>query len=488
MTTAEDSPVVRCARRLAATLASAGSSDGRLLERFAGQRDEAASAALVRRHGPLVPGVCRRVLRDRHDAEDASQATFAALARQAGSLRRPEPLGPWLRGVAARAALKARGRAARRRACQRAAAATRPAAVEHPDGLVWRHLRPVPDEAVAALPGPCRVPFVLRRPRGRTASEAAREPGWPRGTVATRLALARRRLRARLASRGAALSAGALAGALPGDLASARPPVSLLVSTARAATVAAGHGMATGAGPATAAALARGGNAMLMTRVKVAALLLAVGVAGGGLSLYGQRTRERDSRPAAASEPARPPEVAATHPARIAATVNGEAILAEEVYAAAYLSLPDAHDLAAPDRSRRIAAVWRKTLDRLIEREVVLQEAIPALKTRNAQVADKLREVAANEFGRRWVQAARRSAGLTDDVELRALLRGQGTSLEAVRRQWERDFIAEEYLRSRVFRGRDPGSTPSDEGARQERARIVTQLKRQAVIEYAGGW
>jgi hypothetical protein len=222
--------------------------------------------------------------------------------------------------------------------------------------------------------------------------------------------------------------------------------------------------------------------------VKVAALLVAVGVAGGGLCLYGQRTRERDSLPAAASESARPQERAATHAVRVAATVNGEAILADEVYAAAYLSLPDAHALAAPDPSQRIAAVWGKTLDRVIEREVILQEALTVLKARSPKVVAKLQEVAANEFGRRWVKAATRSAGLTDDEELRVSLRARGTSLDAVRRQWERDFIAEAYLRNHVFRGRDPGSAPSDEGARQERARIVAQLKQQAVIEYAGGW
>jgi RNA polymerase sigma factor (sigma-70 family) len=488
MMIAEKSPVVRHIRRLAATLASAELSDCQLLERFAGHRDESAFAVLVRRHGPLVLGVCRRVLRDAHDAEDAFQTTFIALARQAGSLRRPESLGPWLHGVAARTALKARGRAARRRVCELEAAATRSTIVEHPDEIVWRDLRPVLDEAVTSLPEPCRMPFVLCYFEGRTVSEAAQELGWPRGTVATRLALARQKLRARLTNRGVALSAGAVAGALCGNLASARPPVSLLVSTARAATAAAGHGMATGAGPTAAAVLAQGGKAMVMTRVMVAALLLAVGVGGGGLTLYGQRARERDSKPAAASESARPHELAATHAVRIAATVNGEAILAEEVYAAAYLSLPDAHDLAACDRSQRITAVWRKTLDRVIEREVILQEVFTALKTRNAKVADKLQEVVANEFGRQWVKTAKRSAGLKDDEELRSSLRAQGTSLDAVRREWERDFVAEEYLKNRVYRERDPRSTPPDEGTRQERARIVTQLKRQAVIEYAGGW
>ncbi len=442
----------------------------------------------MRRHGPLVLGVCRRVLGDWHDAEDAFQATFVALARQAGSLRRPESLGPWLHGVASRTALKARGRAARRRVCEREAAATRPTAVEHPDELVWRDLRPMLDEAVASLPEPCRMPFVLCYLEGRTVSEAARELGWPRGTVATRLALARQKLRARLAGRGVALSAGALAGALSCKVASARPPVSLLDSTARDVTVAAGQGMAPGAGPATAAALARGGNAMLMMRVKVAALLLAVGVAAGGVSLTWLLTRERDSRPAAASAAAaRPQEPAAPPAVRIVATVNGEAIHAEEVYAAAYLSLPDAQDPAAPDRSQRIMAVWRKTLDHVVEREVILQAAFTALKARNAGAVEKLQEVAAKEFGQRWVKAAAGRAGRKGDEELSTSLRAQGTSLDAVRRQWERDFVAEEYLRNRVVRERATGSTPSGEGALRERARIVAELKRQAVIEYAGG-
>jgi RNA polymerase sigma factor (sigma-70 family) len=489
MTTAENSPVVRTIRRLAATLPAAQLSDAQFLERFAGQRDEAAFAALVRRHGPLVLGVCRRVLRDWHDAEDAFQATFITLARQAGSLRRPESLGPWLHGVASRTAVRARSRAARRRVCERQAAATRATVVEPPDDLVWQDLRPVLDEAVAALPEPCRIPVVLCYLQGRTVSEAARELGWPRGTVATRLAQARHRLRARLASRGLAVSAGALAVALSSKAVLARPPVSLLVCTARAATAAAGHGIAAGAGPAMAAALAQGGKAMLVTRVKVvAALLAAVGLAACGVGLYGQRATEKDSQSSAVREPEQPRKAdAATQAVRVAATVNGKPILSEEVSAAAYLAIPDAYKLTAAERSRRITAVWRRSLDRVIEREVVLQDALAALKAHNADVLGKLQEVAAREFGRRWVDTARRTAGLKDEEELRASLRAQGMSLDAVRRQGERDLMTEEYLRNRVPQGHGSGSAPSDEVARQERERIVAGLKRQAVIEYAVG-
>lgn len=189
-------------------------------------------------------------------------------------------------------------------------------------------------------------------------------------------------------------------------------------------------------------------------------------------------SRERDSKPATSSAFTRPQGPAATQVVRIAATVNGEAILAEEVYSAAYLSLPDAYDLAAPDRSKRIMDLWRETLDRVVEREVIVQAAFRALKARNA--LEKLQEVAANEFGRRWVRTAIKNAGLRDAAELSASLRARGTSLDTVRRQWDRDFIAEEYLQSRVFR--------EGEGARQERARIVAELKRQAVIEYAASW
>ena len=94
----------------------AGLDDRALLERFAGRRDEAAFAALVALHGPMVLGVCRRIVRDAHDVEDAFQATFLVLVRRAGSIRDPGRLGPWLHGVARRVAMRARAEAARRRA------------------------------------------------------------------------------------------------------------------------------------------------------------------------------------------------------------------------------------------------------------------------------------------------------------------------------------------------------------------------------------
>src|SRR5262249_28091211 len=138
--------------------------DAELLERFAAWRDETAFTVLVQRHGPLVLAACRRLLNDRHAAEDALQATFLVLARKGGLLKPPEALGPWLYGVATRTALKARAREARRRQVEQQAAVGQ--AVAPTDDLVWRDLRPVLDEVVAALPDRYRIPFVLHHLQG----------------------------------------------------------------------------------------------------------------------------------------------------------------------------------------------------------------------------------------------------------------------------------------------------------------------------------
>lgn len=176
--------------------------DSELLERFGRRGDEAAFAALVARHGPMVLGVCRRVLRDAHDAEDAFQATFLLLVRKAGSLRQPDQLSPWLYGVAYRTAIKARACAARRRECERPVAVEPVAAAPAAGDMIWRELRPVLDEAVHRLPAKYRAPVVLCYLEGRTNVQAARQLGVPVGTVATRLARAREMLRRHLTRRG----------------------------------------------------------------------------------------------------------------------------------------------------------------------------------------------------------------------------------------------------------------------------------------------
>ena len=302
MATGELSPVLRYLHTFGGA-AETAAGDGPLLERFHRRGDEAAFAALLRRHGPMVLGVCRRLLRDGHDAEDAFQATFLLLVRRAGSLRQPERLGPWLYGVAYRTALRARARAARRRGRERPVEdLPAPAA---PDDLLWRDLRPVLDDAIALLPAKYRAPFVLCYLEGLTNAQAARQLGCPPGTVATRLARARQRLRARLAPKGLAVGAALAATALAPRAAPAVPPA-LAAGTARAAAaLAAGPGAAAGVIPAPVTALMEGvGKAMLMDRVRIVLVALAaLTAAGAGVgvltyrALAGEPAVRRDEGP-----------------------------------------------------------------------------------------------------------------------------------------------------------------------------------------------
>jgi RNA polymerase sigma factor (sigma-70 family) len=231
MATVQTNPLLGYVRQLAASHLGE-LLDAQLLGRFVSRRDEAAFAALVRRHGPMVLGVCRRVLRDWHLAQDCFQLTFLVLARKADSLRRPDALGPFLYGVACRTARKAKAQAARRRQKESHVGAVE--TMQDGDETIWNDLRSVLDESVNSLPDKYRVPFVLHYLQGVTVSEVARRLNCPRGSVATRLLRARERLRARLVRRGVTLSAACLLAAL--SEASASVPSSLVALTARAAS------------------------------------------------------------------------------------------------------------------------------------------------------------------------------------------------------------------------------------------------------------
>jgi RNA polymerase sigma factor (sigma-70 family) len=184
--------------------------DRALLGRFVDASDEDAFAVLVRRHGPLVWGVCRRVLRHAADAEDAFQATFLVLARGAASVRRRDSLRCWLYGVALRVALRARRRVQPREVSE----AELPARADDPvDAAVRSELTAVLDEEIRRLPERYRLPLVLCYLLGRTNDEAAGELGCPRGTIAVRLARGREHLRRRLLRRG--LGPAATLAALP---------------------------------------------------------------------------------------------------------------------------------------------------------------------------------------------------------------------------------------------------------------------------------
>jgi RNA polymerase sigma factor (sigma-70 family) len=263
-----------------------GVPDAELLERFVHTRDEAAFELLVWRHGRAVLAICRRVLRDLHEAEDAFQATFLLLARRAGSIGRRAAVGGWLRKVAYRVALEARSRSVRRQVREQARAG-RPSGTSSADPVALaegRDLQRVIDEEVSRLVEKYRTPFVLCYYEGKSNAEAARALGCPVGTVESRLTRARARLRARLARRG--VSAALVAEGAGRATAWAAVPDGLVGATARAAVRFAAGGPAAGMISVEAAALAEGVlRTMVLSKLTVVtAMALAVGIAAGVLA------------------------------------------------------------------------------------------------------------------------------------------------------------------------------------------------------------
>jgi RNA polymerase sigma factor (sigma-70 family) len=220
-------------------------SDADLLERFSARRDEAAFAALVSRHGPMVQGVCRRILGDAHAAEDVFQAVFLVLVRKCATIRRPELLANWLYGVAFRIARKARIRAIRNEARERWAEKM-PTREQFLD-LEWGELKQVLDEEMNQLPEKYRAPLVLCYLHGQTNAQAAAQLGWPTGSMSERLSRAREMLRRRLTRRGLNLSAALLAILLSQKAASAAVSPVVVAATVKTAVSYSAGGAAAGA-------------------------------------------------------------------------------------------------------------------------------------------------------------------------------------------------------------------------------------------------
>jgi RNA polymerase sigma factor (sigma-70 family) len=267
----------------------AGLADAELLEQYVRWRDEAAFEALVRRHGPMVLGVCRRVLRNQADAEDAFQATFLVLVRKAASLRSPGTVSNWLYGVAHNTALKAKAMNRKRHTKEREVGRLpRAEAAEE----VWREVQALLDTELSRLPERYRIPIVLCDLEGKTIKEAGRHLGWPQGTVATRLARGRALLGQRLAKHDLVLSAGVLTAALSQGTATGTMAPSLVLSTLDAARhFAPGQAAAAGVIWVKAATLAEGVlKTMVLNKLKVAALvLLTAAVLGGGAGFLAYR-------------------------------------------------------------------------------------------------------------------------------------------------------------------------------------------------------
>jgi RNA polymerase sigma factor (sigma-70 family) len=288
-----------------------GLSDAALLERFVAERDEAAFEVLVWRHGPKVLNLCRRLLRQEQDAEDAFQAAFLVLARKAGSIGKRQALAGWLYRVAYRVALRAKGSALRRR--ERPADLTEfPAAARIPNAD-WADVRPVLDEELSRLPEKYRAAFMLCYLEGKTNAEAARELGCPQGTILSRLAWARQRLRARLTRRGLTLSAGILAAAQAQNAPAAVLPAALVAATLDAAVRIAAGGTVTGLVSTEVITLTHGGlHTMLSTKLKIAA---GCALAAGALGIGGVWTRPMIGPAVTAGRAAKLPEAPPTRTA-----------------------------------------------------------------------------------------------------------------------------------------------------------------------------
>jgi RNA polymerase sigma factor (sigma-70 family) len=279
---------------------AAGLTDGDLLEQFATRRSEAAFAALVQRHGTTVRRVCRALLDDPHDVDDAFQATFLVLARKASSVRRPEPLGNWLYGVAHRASRKLRRQAARRRGHEaREASMARPQGASGEAVAVRREEAAIVHEEVGRLPERYRAAIVLCDLEGLSHEEVARRHRFSDRTLRRRLVRARSLLRARLVRRGLAPSAGLLASALGPEPASASSavPEAMTDALARAASRFAAGEATAGIVPASAKTLAEGViTAMSATSTVgiaiVSGVVLALGAGVGvGFAVMGDEPR-----------------------------------------------------------------------------------------------------------------------------------------------------------------------------------------------------
>jgi RNA polymerase sigma factor (sigma-70 family) len=310
-------------------------SDRQLLDAYAAANDQSAFAALVRRHGPMVLGVCRRLLRDAHDAEDAFQATFLVLARGVHGIRKGDSLSSWLHGVCYRVAMRAKRDAARRRKHEgRAQTRTEVPAWE----TGWRELQTVLDEEIEQLPLVYRAVFVLCCLDGLSKAEAARRLGVNENTVSSRLARARKQLRERLGRRGISLSAVLAALAVSGR-GRAAVPATLARSTMEAAARL-GAGTPVTGPSARAFSLAEGvTRTMLPKKWKLAtALLLALCALGTGLAVaasfqFAEEQRQVGNLPP--QTPTKPIEGSAAYGGRVL-DPDGKPVAGAKLYALYY--------------------------------------------------------------------------------------------------------------------------------------------------------
>jgi RNA polymerase sigma factor (sigma-70 family) len=299
--------VVEYIRGLVVAPDFASQTDSDLLERFRVQRDESAFEALIRRHGPMVLGLCQRLLHDPQDAEDAFQATFLVFVRKSSSIAKPELLGNWLYGVASRTARTARAAAEKRRAKEAKAVPREQTAEASP----WQEFQPFLDYELSRLPAKYRVPVILCHLEEKSRHEAARALGVPEGTLSSRLARALTLLAKRLARQCPTFTGGALLAGLDPQATAAVLPAALVQTTVKSGMcVLGGRSLTAGVISAQVALLSEGVvRAMFFTKLKAAIVVLMI------LSFVATGTTVLTWRTAAGQDDKKPPREKPVEPA-----------------------------------------------------------------------------------------------------------------------------------------------------------------------------
>jgi RNA polymerase sigma factor (sigma-70 family) len=281
-------------RRMAGQADNGLPHDGDLLRRFIRDRDAAAFELLVWRHGPMVLGVCTRILRDSHGAEDAFQATFLTLVRKAKSIGNRQAVAGWLYRVAFRTAVRAHSKQRKLALREKSLEQVHADEIDRVNGNVGSDWRPILDQEINRLAKKYSLPVLLCHMQGRTLAEASAVLGWPRGTVAVRLMRARKQLRQRLTRRGVSLSV-ALAGVLGSRKTLSAALVRVTVQNVCVWTM--GGGAAAGVISGSVLSLSRGVmRAMLLTKLKIGiGLITATIFVGSGAGWMAHRVAAGES-------------------------------------------------------------------------------------------------------------------------------------------------------------------------------------------------
>jgi RNA polymerase sigma factor (sigma-70 family) len=296
MAQTQDVNLLQHLRKLVMAQCPSQQTDRQLLQQFIADADEPAFAGLVQRHGAMVLGVCRSVLRHQQDAEDALQATFLVLARKASSIRKQQSVGSWLHGVAYRLALKAKAQVGKRRAQE--TPAPEPVTASTVDDLSVRELQAILHEELQRLPEKYRTPLLLCYWEGKTRDEAAEQLGWAKGTFKEKLERARNLLRSRLTRRGLVPSAALFTALLAQNAVQAVISSSLIEATTRAALAFAAGKTASVGLSATVTALAAGAiRTMQITQwATMALIVIFLGTLGSGIGFLATRQADAQSQ------------------------------------------------------------------------------------------------------------------------------------------------------------------------------------------------